>query len=216
MRPLLRNLVLFAASAAAGSLISVGAIRYSRSPSKGLPYHDNFVSADSSEWVAFDGNWNVHSGVMVNESNERGAKLVTGSPYWTNYALDADISLSSTGEVGLLARVSDAEPGVDSYDGLYGGLRVRDESLVFGVADHGWTEVAAKSLPYPIIPSTWYHFRMEVRGCHVSISTHQVGKEETIQLDETVAQCPARGKIGLRSYDSGGQWKNVQATQLAN
>jgi hypothetical protein len=130
--------------------------------------------------------------------------------------VDADISLGSTGEAGVLARVSDAEPGVDSYNGFYGGLRVRDEALVFGIADHSWDEIAAKPLPDPIIPNVWYHIRMEVRGCHLNITVRQEGRKETTQLEESRAQCPVRGKIGLRSYDSGGQWKNVHVTDLEN
>ena len=214
MRPLVRDLIFFAAAAAAGWATTAGAIHVLRSPSRGLPYHDDFAGSDNSEWVAYDGNWNVRWGVMVNESNERGAKLVTGSPYWTDYALDADISLNSTGDAGILARVSDAEAGVDAYEGLYGGLRVRDDSLVLGVADYGWNERAAKPLPYSIIPNTWYHIRMEVRGCHISVLTNQSGKENIVRLDETLAQCPERGMIGLRSYDSGGQWKNIRVTAL--
>jgi hypothetical protein len=214
MRPAIRDLVLFLAAAFASWAIAAGAFHLLRSPARGLPYHDNFAGTDNSEWAAYDGNWNVQSGVMVNESNERGAKLVTGSPYWTNYALDADVSLSSTGEVGVIARVSDAEPGVDSYNGIYGGLRVRDEALVLGVADHGWGEETAQPMQYPIISNAWYHIRMEIRGCHVSISAHREGKKDTIGIDESLDQCPGHGKIGLRSYDSGGQWKNVRVTAL--
>ena len=214
MRPLIRDIILFVIAAAAGLCITVSAIRLLRSPSRGLPYHDDFAGGDNSEWIAYDGNWNVQSGVIVNESNERGAKLVTGSPYWMDYALDADISLSSTGDAGVIARVSDAEPGVDAYSGLYAGLRVRDQALVLGVADHGWNEIAAKRLPYPIISNVWFHIRMEVKGCHVSISTHPDGKKNIVQLDESLTQCPVRGKIGLRSYDSGGQWKNIRVTEL--
>jgi hypothetical protein len=57
---------------------------------------------------------------------------------------------------------------------------------------------------------------MEVRACHVSIFARQEGEQEITQLDESLAQCPTRGKIGLRSYDSGGQWKNVHVTELEN
>jgi hypothetical protein len=214
MRPLIRDLILFVAGGVASWAVTASAIQQLRSPSRGLPYNDHFASGDNSEWVAYDGNWNVLSGVMVNESNERGAKLVTGSPYWTNYAVDADISVSSIGEAGIIARVSDPEPGVDSYHGLYSGLRVRDESLVFGVADHDWSQENVLPLPYPIVPNVWYHIRMELRDCHVSIFAHQEGKSQVIGLDEHLDQCPQRGKIGLRSYDSGGQWKNIRVTML--
>lgn len=214
MSSLIRDFVLFVTAAVAGAFIVTGTVHSLRSPSRGIPYHDDFASGGNSEWVAYDGNWTAHSGVMVNESNERGAKLVTGSPYWTDYVLDADIALNSTGEAGIIARVSDAEPGVDSYSGIYGGLRDRDESLVLGVANHDWNEIAAKPMPYPILSNVWYHLRMEVLGCHVNLSATQSGRDSTVRLDVSLPQCPTRGKIGLRSYDSGGQWKDVQVTAL--
>jgi Domain of Unknown Function (DUF1080) len=215
MRALVRDLILLVVATGTGFSVTDSTIHLLRSPSRGLPYHDAFGESENSEWAAYDGNWTVRSGVMVNESNERGAKLVTGSPYWTDYALDADISLSSTGDAGLIARLSDAEPGVDSYRGMYVGLRVRDEALVFGVADHSWTELAAKPLPFLIIPGVWYHIGMKIEGCHVSISAYPDGnKNNIVRQDESLSECPERGKIGLRSYDSGGRWRNIRVTSL--
>lgn len=215
MRPLFRDLILFAIAAAVAFFVSAGVLRLLRSPLRGLPYHDDFAAGSDSGWVAYDGNWNVQSGMMVNESNERGAKLVTGSPYWANYAMDADVSLSSTGEAGIIARVSDPEQGVDSYSGIYAGLRVRDEALVIGIADHSWNEISAKPLPSPILSNVWYHIRMELRGCDLTVFTWPDGRPNSIdQIHESLALCPKQGKIGLRSYDSGGQWKNIQVTDL--
>jgi hypothetical protein len=214
MRPMIRDLIIFLAAAVAGSSATAGALYLLRSPTRGLPFRDNFPSGDDSQWVAYDGNWNVHGGVMVNESNERGAKLITGSPYWTDYALDADIALNTSGDAGVIARVSDAEPGVDAYSGIYGGLRVRDEALVLGVADHGWAESAAKPMPDPILPNSWYHIRMELRGCRIGLFAQEQGRSEEVSLGLLVPQCPVKGKIGLRSYDSGGKWKNVRVTML--
>jgi hypothetical protein len=214
MRPFIRDCLLLVAAAVAGASAVTGAHYVLSSPYRGLPYRDNIASGSNSGWVAYDGNWTAHSGVMVNESNERGAKLVTGSPYWTDYIFDADIALNSTGEAGILARVSDAEPGVDSYSGIYAGLRDRDEALVLGIADHDWSEITRKPMPYPIHPNVWYHLRMEVQGCHISLSASQNGGGSAQRLDVSLPQCPARGKIGLRSYDSGGQWKNIRVTAL--
>jgi hypothetical protein len=214
MRAVLLDLLVLLVSAGIGAAVSAGVLKWQRLPSRGLPYSDQFATGSYSEWTAYDGNWNARSGVMINESNERGAKLITGSPYWTDYALDADISLNSTGDAGVIARVSDAEPGVDSYSGIYGGLRMRDEVVVLGVADHGWNEPTAKSMPELISPNVWYHIRMELRGCHVTLSARREEQSSATQISAIIPECPARGKIGLRSYDSGGQWKNVRVTQL--
>ena len=216
MRPLVRDLTIFAIAAAAGLFAASGIIHALHSPVRGLPYHDDFTNGGASGWVAYDGNWTIQSGVMVNESNERGAKLITGSPYWTDYAMDADIALSNTGEAGIIARVSDAEAGVDSYSGIYAGLRVRDESLVVGVADHAWNELATAPLQQPIIPNVWYHIHLEIRGCNLKVLSWRAGqKKNVVRLEVKLVPCPKRGKIGLRSYDSGGQWKNIRVTELA-
>jgi hypothetical protein len=214
MRPLVRDLIVFAIATIAGVLVTFGAFRVLHSPTRGLPYHDGFASGEASEWVAYDGNWNVQGGVMVNESNERGAKLVTGSRYWTDYAMDADIALSNTGEAGILARVSNAEPGVDAYSGIYVGLRVRDESLVVGVADHAWNELGAEPLLHPIIANVWYHIHLRIEGCDLKVVASPDGQNGVVRMDERLVPCPERGKIGLRSYDSGGQWKNIRVTKL--
>jgi hypothetical protein len=214
VRPLWLDLLILAASAGVAAGMTAGILHWQRSPLRGLPYHDQFASGNNSEWVAYDGNWNVRAGIMINESNERGAKLVTGSPYWTEYALDADISLNSIGDAGVIARVSDSEPGVDSYSGIYGGLRVRDEALVLGIADHGWSEIASTPMPEPISSNVWYHIRMGVQGCRVDLSAKREGQPNAVLIGVTIPGCPLRGKIGLRSYDSGGQWKNIRVTSL--
>ena len=214
MKPLLRDLLVFLVAVFAGLFLTLGILRLLHSPGRGLPYHDDFAAGDASGWVAYDGNWTVQSGVMVNESNERGAKLVTGSRYWQDYALDADIALSNTGDAGVIARVSDAEPGVDSYSGVYVGLRVRDESLVVGVANHGWNELAATPLPHRIVSNAWYHLHLELHGCTLKVLTWPNEHKEVVALNRNLAPCPARGKIGLRSYDSGGQWKNIRVAEL--
>jgi len=152
---------------------------------------------------------------MVNESNERGAKLVTGSGYWQDYTVQADVALRSLGDAGLIARVSDPEQGVDAYSGIYTGLRIRDQALVLGIADHDWQEHEAKPLSSPIVPNSWYHLSLRLEGCKVNaIVSHE--NSELAKLDVTLNSCPLRGKIGLRSYDSGGIWKNVQVTKLVS
>src|SRR5580700_2538859 len=91
--------------------------------SRGLPYHDSFAQGKIDEWTAYDGNWNLVDGSVTNDSDERGAKLIVGSPRWRSYAIDADLQLIGGGDAGLLLRTSNIERGVDSYDGYYAGLR---------------------------------------------------------------------------------------------
>jgi hypothetical protein len=211
-----KYVLLFALAAAVCFVLTRGTIAVLHSPVRGLPYSDRFVTGDNADWSAYGGNWKVEAGGVVNESNERGAKLVAGSAYWTDYTVQADVALHSLGDAGLIARVSDPEQGVDAYRGIYVGLRIRDQRLTIGVADHDWQEAWDQPLSSPIVPNTWYHFQIQLQGCKVNAivireDSTEMGRAE-ITLDSN--SCPPRGKIGLRSYDSGGIWKHVRVTKL--
>ena len=210
-----KEVLLFVLAAAVCFGVTRGLLAFMHSPDRGLPYADHFATGDNTEWSAYGGNWKVESGNMVNESNERGAKLVAGSPYWANYVIEADVALRSLGDAGLIARVSDAEQGVDAYSGIYVGLRMRDQVLVIGRADHDWQEDRDESLSSPIVPNTWYHFQIKLNGCTVSAIVRREDSSEMGRAETTIDSCPLRGKIGLRSYDSGGIWRHISVTRLA-
>lgn len=210
-----KDLLLFFVAAAACFVLTRATIAILHSPDRGLPYSDRFANSGNTEWTAYGGNWKVQDESMVNESNERGAKLVTGSPYWTDYAIEADVALRSSGDAGLIARVSDTEQGVDAYSGIYVGLRTRDQILVIGVADHNWEEAAVQHLSFSILPNIWYHIQVRLDGCKVDAIVNREDSTEMGRASVTMDSCPLRGKIGLRSYDSGGMWKHVRVTKLA-
>src|ERR1039458_6650074 len=80
-----------------------------------LPYHDSFASGKTEEWHAFGGTWTTYDGAIRNDSDERGAKFMTGSADSGDYSVDADILLlGQDGDAGLIVRSSDEEEGVDS------------------------------------------------------------------------------------------------------
>jgi len=179
----------------------------------GLPYTDSFAKGGGDEWKALGGTWQLVDGSMRNDSDERGAKLVAGSNRWRDYSLEADIMLlGRDGDAGLIARSSDEEQGVDSYSGYYAGLRNLDNTLVIGRADHGWIEARTEPLLEGVIPFHWYHLKIIVVGCEMAASAADptLGKRIFVTMSEK--DCVQTGRIGLRSYSSGGAWRNVRVT----
>jgi signal transduction histidine kinase len=180
----------------------------------GLPYQDSFAAGTADEWHALGGTWELADGTMRNESDERGAKLMAGSVHWRDYAVEADIQLlGQDGDAGLLVRSSDEENGVDSYNGYYAGLRTHDNTLVLGRADHGWIEDQAILIPGGIRPFHWYHLRLLAVGCEIAASATDTLRNVTISAAMSEKDCKPNGRIGLRSYSSGGVWRNVRAYQ---
>ena len=196
--------------ATALALAAVGL--YRRAPSKGLPYRDTFSEGRADEWTAFGGTWELADGTMRNNSDERGAKLLTGSPAWADYSIEADVMLLGLGgDAGLIIRSSGEEEGVDAYHGYYAGLRTIDDSLALGRADYGWTEVIFPLKPRAInvLASQWYHLKLLAVGCSLAVSANRMGDGNVTVASMNDPDCIRGGRAGLRSYSSGGVWKNI-------
>lgn len=203
---------IFAVSLASMAAVAVYSLVPFRDFLLGLPYHDSFASGETDEWHALGGTWELSDGAIRNESDERGAKLISGSARWSDYSLEADIQLlGDDGDAGLIARSSEEENGVDSYNGYYAGLRTHDHTLVLGRADHGWLENQAKPIPGGVHPFHWYHLKLIVVACDMVASAHDPSTNATISVAMSEPDCQRKGRIGLRSYSSGGVWRNVQA-----
>ncbi len=189
----------------------VALLAWRRSPRRGLPYHDSFAAGKADEWKAFGGTWELADGGIRNDSDERGAKLVTGSPWWRNYTIEADVYLLGvSGDAGLLIRSSKEEEGVNAYSGYYAGVRTSDNSLVLGRADHGWQEETQR---YPVAngihPFQWYHLKLVAVGCEIAVSVGTTAQHDQTAFGISDPQCIASGRAGLRSYSSGSIWRNV-------
>jgi signal transduction histidine kinase len=182
-----------------------------RRPSRGLPYRDSFATGKADEWNAFGGTWELVNGAMRNDSDERGAKLLSGSPYWRNYSIEADVYLLGTnGDAGLLIRSSNEEEGVNAYSGYYAGVRIIDNSLVLGRADHGWSEIVKPNpMPGGILPFQWYHLKIVAVDCDIAVAVGSVSEPDQTAVGITDHECLTAGRVGLRSYSSGGIWRNV-------
>lgn len=183
---------------------------------RGLPYRDSFTLGNTEEWTAYAGNWNLVGGAIKNDSDERGAKLVTGSPYWKSYAIEADVQLLGTGDAGLLMRASDVERGVDSYTGYYAGLRTSDQSLVLGRAEHGWYEFPPVPMPGGVVPGKWYRLRVSAQGCTIGASATASGATDSAQIRINDPDCVQSGRVGLRSMGAGGMWRNIAVARLTS
>ncbi len=165
-------------------------------------------------WVPYSGNWRLADGGIKNDSIDPGAKLMSGSPHWSNYSVETDVELFGEGDAGLVIRASDIEAGADSYRGYYAGLRTRDDKLVLGRADHGWTEFPSKKMPRGVAAGKWFHLKLSAYGCKISVVASEFGTDNRQSVSVEDAHCFAKGKFGLRSLYAGGAWKNVHVAQL--
>jgi signal transduction histidine kinase len=175
-----------------------------------LPYNDSFSTDGADEWSSYGGAWQLKNATVFNRSDERGAKLVTGSDSWTNYELDADLQLiGHEGDVGVIVRASQEERGVDAYRGYYVGLRSADSALVAGRADHGWMEGQPVPMAGGVQTGEWYRIRVVVFGCRIGAEATNLATMQSSWAALEDEPCFSSGKIGLRSMATGGAWRNI-------
>jgi signal transduction histidine kinase len=200
--------VLLAATALV--VLAVAAIAYQAFTHKSEIQHESIPLDRQDSWRAFGGTWQFADGVMTNHSDERGAKLMTGPVDWSNYSVEADVLLlGQYGDAGLIIRGTDEETGVDAYHGYMAGLRDLDNTLMMGRADYGWREYAAKAVAPRVVAGQWYHLKFLAFDCDFAVSaTSQKGETTTIAIRDP--GCIKSGRFGLKSYNTGAQWRNVE------
>lgn len=168
------------------------------------------VAAEQNQWQAVGGKWEMIDGIVYNNSYERGAKLLTGSSYWRNYTLKTDLRFSGTNaDMGVVVRTNDEREGTDTYDGYYVGVRTLDGTLVLGRSDFGWREARPVLIPGGVQPMIWYRLVVTAYGCDIAASVVNL---KTLQSAATALHepyCLASGRIGLRSLNAGGMWRNI-------
>ncbi|MDR3412577.1 MAG: hypothetical protein P4L87_16825, partial [Formivibrio sp.] len=197
-------------------LFSGAAYFVSARSGRGLPYRDSFATGKTDEWHSYGGTWEVADAAIRNESNERGAKLITGSPNWKNYSIEGDIMISSiTGyasDAGFVLRSSDEEQGVYAYYGYFALLHtVKNEggSLLLGRV--GQKPIVIKSFPLPSGLQThiWYHMKLLAVGCRFFASVRLLPTDGTYTVELKDPPCLTHGRAGLLSSHAGGVWRNI-------
>lgn len=180
-----------------------------------LPLDILFSNDGSDGWEAYGGSWERNRATITNRSDERGAKLIGGSADWSDYEFDLELQvLGAFGDAGALVRVSDAEEGVDSYVGYYVGIRSANNTLVIGRANHEWREFAVAQMAPPVKIDHWYHLAIAARGCTIVAVLTDPGTPSSTRVALSEPHCPTRGKVGVRSYSSGGMWSNLKVLPL--
>jgi len=167
-------------------------------------------AAHENDWQPVGGKWAMVNGIAYNNSYERGAKLLTGSGYWRNYTLTTDLRFTGTNaDMGVVLRTNDEREGTDTYNGYYVGVRTLDGTLVLGRSDFGWREARPVTIPGGVQPMVWYRLVVTAYGCNIAASVLNLKTLQSAAIALHESYCLASGRIGLRSLNAGGMWRNI-------
>jgi signal transduction histidine kinase len=203
--------ILAANLALAALALATGYWFHWRLTERAVPFHAYLLQpGEMSDWKALGGTWQMGDNTLYNSSDERGAKLLSGSSDWKNYTFSADIRFSKPyGDIGLIVRSNDEMQGLDAYNGYYVGLRILDGTLIIGRSGYGWFEARPVPIPGGVRTSSWYRLRVTAYGCDIAASVQDLSTRKMAWVAFKERSCLATGRIGLRSVDTGGLWRNV-------
>lgn len=159
--------------------------------------------------------WSVANDEYRNTSGRAGEKSVAGNSTWTNYTVQADVSLTSLGanaNAGLIARVANPTVGVDALRGYYAGITSAG-TLVVGKFNNNWTLLGDKSVPGGVSTGQWYHVTLQVRGCELTATAQSAGSYDQAAVVITDAGCTqTTGQVGVRTFNAGASWRYLTVT----
>lgn len=178
---------------------------------RAFTYRDHFATGDISEWKSYGGNWQTSAEGITNDSNESGAKLLTGRDSLTDVVIESDLRLTNHyGDAGLIFRVTQPEDGTNAFYGYYAAMRIPD-MLVLARMDYGFQPLQLVRIENGVRPGVWYHLTVRVQGCNLSAQARdQVGHLLARAAVQDASECQSHGSFGLRSFAAGGSWRNVR------
>jgi len=177
-----------------------------------VPAHTfSLQAANKSEWTPFGGSWVIANNAIQSNSYERGAKLLAGSRYWSNYTVTTDILFRGpAADMGMVIRTNDESRGVDAYNGYFVGLRSLDGTLVMGRAGYSWLEVLPVTIPGGVSPFTWYRLRVTAYGCNIAASVTNLSTQQAAWIAFQEHFCIKSGRFGVRTLNANAEWRNIR------
>ena len=164
---------------------------------------DAFDGEDGLEWTQYGGAFELDGGrcLLANEGSY--GKALTGSVFWSDGMLEADVRLETAGDAGLMFRATDPDTtGPDAARGYYAGLDAGGV-VVLGRMEDAWTELARASMDIRL--NVWYRLRVEMRGDLIRVYANDLSSPRIVHRDASFV----RGQIGVRAFQCDARFDNL-------
>ena len=167
-------------------------------------FSDNFDENNINGWDEYGGTWSVSEGQM-HMAADWGGKVVANVIGTENCIYDADMYLSS-GEAGLIFRVTEPGIGADNFFGYFAGLSPDANNVYLGKMNTSWTGIASTAMILDF--DTWYHMKIDLQGDHIRIYVNGDLKIDAMDSEHT------SGSIGIRTWNGLGKVDNVVVNSI--
>ncbi|MDI4647190.1 glycoside hydrolase family 9 protein [Cohnella hashimotonis] len=155
---------------------------------------DDFEDGNPDGWTPTSGTWSVQAGRYVCQAGSGNSFSVAGDAAWTDYTLQADVSVTNNSggnkDAGLLFRYADS----DNYYLLYLKNNDRTGRRLELVKSVGGVKTALGYANPSVAADTFYTYKIVASGANISV--YQNGVLQFAVTDSALAS----GRIGARVY----------------
>jgi Beta-L-arabinofuranosidase, GH127 middle domain/Beta-L-arabinofuranosidase, GH127 catalytic domain/3-keto-disaccharide hydrolase len=167
-------------------------------------YRCDFHDRDAPGWVTYGGSWDVQGSRLSApfDAGTAGVKAVATATDFADFTYDADVTPASSGDTGLIFRVTRPSLGDNAFDGYYVGVSPKDHRIALGkcsAADNGWTPLADAALAVPAGKPV--HFRVVATGPVIRVFVGDAAAAILHVTDDSFTH----GAIGVRRYSTGSE-----------
>jgi len=174
---------------------------------------DEFDTKLISGWTRYEGDWSVKDGELRSSSTTNG-KLATGEDGWTDYEVQADVSVPEPGgQSGIAVRVTEPANGMELNqnrdDFLRGYYAYVDERGVHLVKhDYNTVPLADKEMAMPAAGET---LKLKIRavGNRISVFVDEA-QEPAIEYADVSERTFLNGRIALKTVAAAGRFDHVR------
>jgi hypothetical protein len=169
------------------------------------PFNENFSSQNAIGWVTYGGSWYVRDGALHTASQSHsggfgimGMKAILPTKTYSNFVYSAKVATSSSGDAGIVFRVSEPSIGADNYCGYYAGISVERQQLVLGKADYGWYPLKTVDLKCNAMEPI--RLTVVAKGSSIQVFVSSESSPRLEMIDDSFAS----GSVGVRRYSDNG------------
>jgi hypothetical protein len=191
-------------------------LRVSIFPTIGRPnlasqsYKESFDKNTANGLVTYGGAWFYKDNAIHTAPNEdgrtgSGTKVIATATKFSDLIYNADVSVNSAGNAGLLFRISDPAIGSEAYKGYYLGFDPETGIMEFGKSSNKqWIVIA--SAKYPIQIKKMFKVKVKAVGDKFEVFINGNNEAVLTAIDDEFKT----GCVGIRSYNALATIDNIE------
>ena len=172
----------------------------------GESFEEPGVVSGPAGWRALGGKWNSDGPIIHCPAGE-GPMLLLDRRADQNGTVTAQLKVArgQEGSTGLIVRVSNAQKGIDNFDGYEIALRAQAGQLALGKHHHDYKLLQEVSAP--VAPGEFHRLRVELAGPRIQVF---FDSEATPRIDFTDTDHPLlSGTIALRPWQADSEFRDI-------